>query len=62
MKTKSVIIRGITDTKARELSVGEKQAIVMLRRAIAQTLTIASKTFWNVLKKKAVTGVPSNRC
>ena len=53
--------------KTRELSMGEKQAIVKLRedgksiRAIAQTLAIASTTIWNVLKKKETTGVLSNR-
>ncbi|XP_049319818.1 homeobox-containing protein 1a isoform X2 [Astyanax mexicanus] len=54
--------------KTRELSMGEKQAIVKLRedgksiRAIAQTLAIANTTVWNILKKKVVTGVLSNRC
>lgn len=53
--------------KTRELSMGEKQAIVKLRkegkstRAIGQTLGIASTTIWNVLKKKETTGVLSNR-
>lgn len=53
--------------KTRELSVGEKQAIVKLRedgkslRAIAQTLAIASTTIWNVLKKKETIGVLSHR-
>jgi hypothetical protein len=53
--------------KTRELSMGEKQAIVKLRkegkstRAIGQTLGIASTTIWNVLKKKETIGVLSNR-
>jgi len=53
--------------KIRELSMGEKQAIVKLRkggkliRVIGQTLGIASTTIWNVLKKKETTGVLSNR-
>lgn len=53
--------------KTRELSMGEKQAIVKLRkegkstRAIGQTLGIASTTIWKVLKKKETTGVLSNR-
>ncbi|MDF4264986.1 helix-turn-helix domain-containing protein, partial [Vibrio parahaemolyticus] len=53
--------------KTRELSMGEKEAIVNVRedgqsiRAIAQTLAIASTTIWNVLKKKETTGVLSNR-
>ena len=44
--------------KTRELSMGEKQAILKLRkkgksiRAIGQTLGIASTTIWNVLNKK----------
>ncbi len=50
--------------KTRELSMGEKQAIVKLRkegksiRAIAHTLAIS--TIWNVLEKKEATGVLSN--
>lgn len=57
------IVRGVNNMKTRELSVGEKQAIVKLRkdgksmRAIAQTLA----TIWNVLKKKETTGVLRNR-
>ena len=49
--------------KTRELSMGEKQTILKLRkegksiRAIGQTLGIASTTIWNVLKKKETTGV-----
>ena len=54
--------------KTRELSMVEKQTILKLRkegksiRAIGQTLSIASTTIWNVLKKKETTGVLSNRC
>lgn len=50
----------------RKLSIGEKQAILKLRkegkstRAIGQTLGIANTTIWNVQKKKT-TGVLSNR-
>ena len=53
--------------KTRELSMGEKQAILKLRkegksiRAIGQTLGIACTTNWNILKKKETTGVLSNR-
>lgn len=52
--------------KMRKLSIGEKQAILKLRkegksiRAIGQTLGIANTTIWNVQKKKT-TGVLSNR-
>ena len=54
--------------KTRELSVGEKQAILKLKddgksiRAITQTLAIVSTTIWNILKRKETTGVLSNRC
>ena len=53
--------------KTRELSTGEKEAILNLRkegksiRAIGQALAIATTTIWNVLKKKETTGVLSNR-
>ncbi|MCI4387222.1 hypothetical protein PGIGA_G00071680 [Pangasianodon gigas] len=49
--------------KTRDLSMGEKQAILKLRkeeksiRAIAQELGIANTTIWNVLKKKETTCV-----
>ncbi len=52
--------------KTREVSLGEKQAIVKLRedeksnQTIAQTLAIASTTIWNLLRKKETTGVLSN--
>lgn len=51
----------------RKLSIGEKQAILKLRkegkstRAIGQTLGIANTTIWNVQKKKKTTGGLSNR-
>lgn len=53
--------------KTRELCIGEKQAILRLRkegkliRAIGQTLGIANKTVFNILKKKETIGVLSNR-
>ena len=53
--------------KTRELSLGEKKAILKLRkegkliRAIAQALGIACTTTWNVLKKKETAGILSNR-
>ena len=54
--------------KTKELSLGEKQAILKLRkegkliRAIAQALGIACTTTWNALKKKKKNaGVLSNR-
>lgn len=63
----AIIVRVVTNMKTRELSIGEKEAIVKLRedgksiRAIAKELSIASTTIWNVLKKKETTGVLSNR-
>lgn len=63
----AIIVRVGTNMKTRELSIGEKEAIVKLRedgksiRAIAKELSIASTTIWNVLKKKETTGVLSNR-
>ena len=53
--------------KTKELSLGEKQAVLKLRkegkstRAIVQALGIACTTTWNVMKKKETTGVLSNR-
>ncbi len=52
--------------KTREVSMGEKRAIVKLRedeifnQTIAQTLAIASTTIWNFLRKKETTGVLSS--
>ena len=57
----SFILKGVTDMRTAELSMGETQAIMKLREegksvgAIAQTLAIASTTIWNVLRKKETT-------
>ena len=57
----------VYNVKTRELFIGEKWAILILIedwksiRAIAQTLSIASTTIWNVLKKTETTGVLSRR-
>ena len=54
--------------KTRELSMGEKQAVLKLRgdgnqsENIVETLAIASTTILNVLKEKETIGVLSNRC
>lgn len=53
--------------KTRELTIGEKQAILKLRnegtviRAIVQTLSTANTTIWNVQKKKEPTGILTAR-
>lgn len=61
-------VKRVTNMKNKECFIREKQPIMKLREedksitAVAQTLAMASRTVWNVVKKKVITGVLSNRC